>query len=207
MSTHLRLTAALIFLVLPLSAQDSEPSVSKDSVSVHTVERGNMPLKGRAIGSIVSLAPNTAVMRIFPGDPGPCRTGQKASVQIDAPHVITAEVVAVHSDQSAGSTNCEVRLIGSLPPDAVVGKNVEGLIEVGSLPDVVFLARPAQSSANSEAYIFVLEPGGEYARRVSVRYGALSGPLIQVERGLSPGDRVIVTDMSKWATSERVRLK
>jgi hypothetical protein len=81
--------------------------------------------------------------------------------------VITAEVVAVHSDQSAGSTNCEVRLIGSLPPDAVVGKSVEGLIEVGSLPDVVFLARPAQSSANSEAYIFVLEPGGEYARRLA----------------------------------------
>jgi HlyD family secretion protein len=196
-----------MFLALPLSAQDSEPIVSKERVSVHTVERGNMPLMGRATGSIISLEPNKAIMRIVPGDPGPCKTGQKASVQIDAPNVITAEVVAVRSGQSAGNANCEVKLTGSLPADAIVGKKVEGLIGVGSLSDVIFLARPALSSANSQAYIFVLEPGGEFAHRTTVRYGVLSGPLIQVEHGLLPGDRVIVTDTSKWETSQRIRLK
>jgi len=207
MLTHLRFIVVLMFLALPLSAQDSEPTVSKETVSIHTVERGNMPLKGRATGSIISLEPNKALMRIMPGDPRPCKTGQKASVQIDAPNVITAEVVAVRSDQSAGNANCELKLTGSLPPDATIGKRVEGLIEVGSLSDVIFFARPALSSANSKAYIFVLEPGGAFAHRATVRYGVLSGPLIQVKHGLLPGDRVIVTDTSKWESSQRIRLK
>jgi len=207
MPTRLRLIAFVIFFALPLSAQDSPPIVSKEIVSVHTVERGNMPLMGRATGSIISLEPSKAIIRIVPGDPGPCRTGQKASIQIDAPNVIAAEVVAVRSDQSAGNANCEVKLTGSLPPDAVIGKKVEGLVEVGSLPAVIFLARPALSSANSQAYIFVLEAGGEFARRTTVRYGVLSGPFIQVKEGLLPGDRVVVTDMSKWETAQRIRLK
>jgi hypothetical protein len=46
MPTHLRFIVVLMFLALPLSAQDSEPTVPKETVSVHTVERGNMPLKG-----------------------------------------------------------------------------------------------------------------------------------------------------------------
>jgi HlyD family secretion protein len=53
----------------------------------------------------------------------------------------------------------------------------------------------------------VIEPNGNFARRVKVRYGQLSGPLIQVVDGLAPGDKVIVTDMSKRNDSERVRLQ
>ena len=48
---------------------------------------------------------------------------------------------------------------------------------------------------------------GAYARRVTIRYGRMSGPLIQVLEGLSPGDRVIVTDMSQWSNVERVRIE
>jgi hypothetical protein len=75
MPTHLRFIVVLMFLALPLSAQDSEPTVPKETVSVHTVERGNMPLKGRATGSIISLAPNKALMRIIPGFQQQCHSG------------------------------------------------------------------------------------------------------------------------------------
>jgi hypothetical protein len=46
-----------------------------------------------------------------------------------------------------------------------------------------------------------------FAYRRTVRYGMLSGPLIQVVSGLDPGDRVIVTDMSQWEKAERVKLE
>ena len=60
--------------------------------------------------------------------------------------------------------------------------------------------------ANSEMPLFVIQPGGE-ARRAIVRFGRESGALIQVLSGLSAGDRVIVTDTSKWNGYERLRLK
>jgi hypothetical protein len=87
-----------------------------------------------------------------------------------------------------------------------VSTRVDALVQTGELTNVVFFGRPAASSANREAIVFVLEPGSAFARRATVRYGAISGPLIQIVEGLAPGDRVIVTDMSKWAKYPRVRI-
>jgi len=102
--------------------------------------------------------------------------------------------------------NCEVEFANTLPQGAVTGVKVGGLIAADEMKDVVFFGRPAGSRPNSTATIFVLE-GNSHARRVTVQYGAISGPLIQVLHGLAPGDKVIVTDMSKWADIARVRLE
>lgn len=49
--------------------------------------------------------------------------------------------------------------------------------------------------------------GNRFAHHVTVRYGQLSGELIQILDGLSPADRVIVTGMSKWKTAQRVEVR
>jgi HlyD family secretion protein len=115
--------------------------------------------------------------------------------------------VIVKASQDQVESRCEIELSEPLPADTAVGKNVGALIGVGEMPDVVFFGRPADSSPNTNANIFVLEPEGTFARRVAVRYGKISGPLIQVVQGLAPGDRVIVTGMSKWAEFARVRIQ
>jgi HlyD family secretion protein len=74
------------------------------------------------------------------------------------------------------------------------------------MKDIVFFGRAAISKPNSTATLFVLE-GNSHARRVTVRYGVISGQLIQVLDGLVLGERVIVTDMSKWTNFARVRLE
>jgi HlyD family secretion protein len=48
----------------------------------------------------------------------------------------------------------------------------------------------------SASTIFVVEPDGAYAKRVAVKYGRQSGALMEILSGLSPGDRVIIADMS-----------
>jgi multidrug efflux pump subunit AcrA (membrane-fusion protein) len=72
---------------------------------------------------------------------------------------------------------------------------------------VLFFGRPADVRPQSTSSAFVLEPDGQHARRVVVEYGRQSGSFIEIVTGLSEGDRVIVTDMSRWAGHDRVRLK
>jgi HlyD family secretion protein len=43
--------------------------------------------------------------------------------------------------------------------------------------------------------------------RTTVTLGRASVRTIEVRRGLQPGDRVIVSDMSNWEKDERVRLR
>jgi len=197
---------ASAILLTPLSAQNQEAVISKDTISVHTVERGNMPLRERAKVLISSLEPPRAVVNLAGDNAERCEPGQSVTIQINPPKVSTGKVVKGSSQNERG--RCEIEFPDPLPSGTTVGQTFGALIELGEeLKDVVFFSRPADSSPNSVASIFVLEPGTGLARRVTVRYGKISGPLIQVIDGISPRDRVIVTDMSKWQKYEHVRLQ
>ena len=101
----------------------------------------------------------------------------------------------------------KIEIAEPLPKEVAPGARLGSLIDVGELKDVVFFARPANARAKTEMALFVIEPNGRFARRTKVRLGVQSGPLIQILSGLSPGDRVIVTDTSKFESYERLRLK
>ena len=206
MNTAASVLCASLACLSPLACQDREPVVSKDALSVHTVERGAMPLFAQAGGSLTSLQPPRAVVAFQEAAAAQCDPGRSARVQIQSGGAVPGKVIRALRQGSAPA-RCEIELTDPLPAGTAAGATVGALVEVGELKDVVFFARPAPSAAHTVATLFVLEPGSSHARRVTVHYGAISGPLIQVLDGLAPGDRVIVTDMSKWAKYPRVRLQ
>jgi len=193
---------ALVSALSPTIArpQSSEPEVLKATMSVHEIRRGNMPLRQNFAGSVLSLNPPTASLALPPGTDA-LRVGQKASLQIKPPTILTGRVARV------GSTTAEVELSESLPSGTTQGTTLGAMVEVGELIDVVFFDRPADARPNTESILFLVESDDQHAKRVPVRYGRISGPQIEIVSGLSPGDRVIVTDMSKWASYARVTLK
>jgi hypothetical protein len=74
-------------LVLALSAfslglfSQSEPVVSKESISVHRVRRGNMRLRLSLMGSITSLKPSRAVVSGPAQVEGVLKTGQSVDFE------------------------------------------------------------------------------------------------------------------------------
>ena len=203
--TGMKMTPLLLVCILcsvpSLSAQSDEAVVKMDMVSIHTVERGSMSIFASANGTLASVQPQRAVLT-FDSNGGKCDPGHAARLVIgDNPRSIDGKVVG----RTEGG-GCEVELAAALPDGASIGSRVGGLIVSDELKDVVFFGRPATARPNSTDIIFVLE-GASRAHRATVRYGAMSGPLIQVLEGLAPGDKVIVTDMSKWADFPSVRLE
>ena len=190
-----------------MAAQEGDPVVSKDTLSVHTVERGDMPIFEQASGTLLSVKPPRAAVTFAEYQAGRCEAGHSAKIHLDrSPKPLAGRVVQyLHDNGKPGS--CELELTDMIPEGTTIGEKLDALIEVRKLPNVVFFARPAASSANSTAQVFVLEPGSSSARRATVRYGEISGPLIQIIDGLTPGDHVIVTDMSKWMKYKHVRLQ
>ncbi len=196
----LLLLASLGAFVLS-GAQSGDDVVRKDTISVHTIERGAMPIFASATGKLISQQPARAVLAFDKTD-GKCEDGRPARVVVgENPRAVSGKVIG---GRAAGY--CEVELLDPLPEGAVIGVKVGALIVSRELKDVVFFGRPAGSRPNSTATIFVVEDAS-HARRATVRYGEMSGPLIQVLDGLMPGDKVIVTDMSQWAHLSRVRLE
>ena len=195
-----------IVAVQDLSAQ-AEPEVDRNSISIHPVRRGNMPIRLMPSGEITSLMPPEVSVNVPSGTVPSPQVGQQAAVQVRPPEVMIGHVVDVDRGTRLDSWKLTIRLNEPFAADAAVGTKVESLIEVGDLKDVIYFERPASVHANTEVPLFVLEPNGEFAKRTTVRFGRQSGALIQIVSGLSPGDMVIVTDTSKWNSQARLRIK
>jgi hypothetical protein len=73
-------------------------------------------------------------------------------------------------------------------------------------PGALLVRRPAGAREGAKSSLFVVDADG-MARRIAVEYGQASPPLIRIVSGVSPGDRIIVSDMRAWDAFERLRLR
>jgi len=94
-----------------------------------------------------------------------------------------------------------------LPPGARPDLSVDGTIEIEKLTNVMYVGRPAFGQAESRTTLFRLNPETDIAERVPVELGRASVSLIEVTRGLEPGDQVILSDTSSYDQHDRLRLR
>jgi HlyD family secretion protein len=200
------LAVVLCWPVIVASAQE-EPAVSKDTIAVHEVHRGDMPLRAIASGTVSSVDPGKAVVSVPHEEVGAVRTGETASIQITPPGILRGKVGHVDLRGAGENATAEIDLTDALPQGTSVGTRANALIETGVAGNVIYFERPAEARPNTEATVFVIDPDSRHATRKTVRYGRQSGALIEVISGLAPGDRVIVTDLSRFAGQDRIRIE
>ena len=121
--------------------------------------------------------------------------------------VIAGRVTRIDPAVQNGTVTVDVALEGALPQGARPDLSVDGTIDLDRLNDVLYVGRPAQGNENSTLSLFRLAPDGKSAQRVPVEVGRASVNSIQVLRGLQVGDTVILSDMSKWDSSDHVRVE
>jgi HlyD family secretion protein len=105
-----------------------------------------------------------------------------------------------------GTVTVDVQLVGVLPQGVRPDLSVDGTIDLERLHDVLYVGRPAFGNENSTISLFRLDQEGKGAARVPVKVGRASVNAIQVLEGLHEGDTVILSDMSRWDTTDRIRL-
>jgi len=141
--------------------------------------------------------PATRARDVRPGQP----------VEVDTRNgIIDGTVARVDPSVHEGSVMVEVRLDGPLPDGARPDMAVDGAIRIEALTDVLFVGRPVQSQENATLGLYRLESDDKHAHRVSVRLGGSSVDTIEIVDGLREGDRVILSDTSRWDDNERIRL-
>ena len=132
---------------------------------------------------------------------------QARDVQIGQPALIdthngtvAGSVMRVDPAVQNGTVTVDVKLTGELPKGARPDLSVDGTI------DLLYTGRPAFGQENSTISLFRLDPTGKSALRVPVKVGRASVNSIQILEGLHQGDTVILSDMSRYDNTDRVRL-
>jgi len=141
---------------------------------------------------------------------------QARDVQIGEPSsidthngTVAGTVMRVDPSVQNGTVTVDVKLTGDLPKGARPDLSVDGTIDLERLENVLYVGRPAFGQENSTITLFKLDrpEGATDAIRVPVKVGRASVNSIQVVEGLHEGDTVVLSDMSRWDNTDRIRLQ
>jgi HlyD family secretion protein len=120
--------------------------------------------------------------------------------------IISGRVMRIDPAVVNGTVTVDVALEGALPQGARPDLSVDGTIDLERISDMLYVGRPVFGQEKTTVTLFKLEPGGVNAVRDQVKLGRSSVNTIEVLQGLKEGDQVILSDMSRWDTYDRVRI-
>ena len=132
--------------------------------------------------------------------------GQKAQVQVDAypgrkftGHVYT---VGLKADMSTRTFPVEVIVANRGPEVLKPGMIARVDIEVGILKDAISVPQDAVMDDRGGKFAYVVQ--GDSAERRPLLLGPTFGEEVLVEKGLTPGDELVIQGQSKLRPGDRV---
>ena len=198
------LLMAAIGAIAVRGAHAQEATVSRDSIWMDTVRLSDMNRAVRGLGVVKDAS--TVELRVAKTQMKDVKAGQ--AVRLATLHngpTFTGVVTSFQNEPTNGTQGVQVHIPNAAPVPQ--GTQVDGIIEIEHLSNVLNVGRPVFANANNKVTIFKLEPDGKQAVRVPVQFGRTSVNVIEVLSGLQPGDKVILSDMSRYDGLDRITLK
>ena len=170
------------------------------------LEVGQHVAPGTMLAKVVQPNHLMAELKIAETQARDVQIGEPASVDTHN-GVVAGSVTRVDPAVQNGTVTVDVKLTGDLPKGARPDLSVDGTIDLERLDNVLYVERPAFGQEDSTISLFKMDPDQKGAVRVSVKVGRASVNAIQVLEGLHEGDTVILSDMSRWDNTDRIRLE
>ena len=167
---------------------------------------GQHVLPGTMLAKVVEPEHLMATLKVAETQARDVQIGELASIDTHN-GLIAGTVMRVDPGVQNGTVTVDVKLTGELPKGARPELSVDGTIDLERMDNVLYVGRPAFGQENSTISLFKLSPDGQGALRVPVKVGRASVNSIQIVEGLREGDAVILSDMSRWDNTDRVRIE
>lgn len=171
-----------------------------------TLELGQWVPEGTTLAKVVQPGKLKAVLRIPESQAKDVVIGQRATVDTRN-GIVQGRVGRKDPAAIQGTVTVDIYLEGALPAGAVPDLSVDGTIQIERLNNVLHTGRPAFGAGTGRVGLFKLVDGGSAAIRVPVELGRTSVNTIEILSGLEVGDQVILSDMTQYASAERVRIR
>lgn len=120
---------------------------------------------------------------------------------------LSGEVQRISPLSENGLVAVEVGIISELPKEARSDLNIDGYIEVTNIKNTLYVKRPAFAPKNRTVDLFKTTSDGAFAQKHEVKLGTSTAKYIQILSGLNPGDQIIISDTSAWASHSSVKIQ
>ena len=171
-----------------------------------SVEPGQQVTPGMPLAVVTNPSRLLARLRVAATEARDVTPGLSVSVDTGT-GLVEGAVSRVDPVVKDGTVKVDVALRGELPRGARPDLPVDGTIRIERLAGVLCLGRPTRSQAHSTIALFRIEPSGGRAERVLVQVGRTSVNAVEIKGGLSVGDDVILSDMSRFDSHRRIAVR
>jgi HlyD family secretion protein len=169
------------------------------------LDPGTSIAQNTPIAHIADTRSLKVVLQVAESDVHPVTVGMLT--RIDSGNGVRVGRVARIAPSAQNGTVAVDITLPAMPPGARPDANVDGTIQISQIADAISIARPAGASDSSTLDVFKVVDGGSRAVRVRTHLGQGSNDRVQVLSGISPGDVVIVSDMSSYLDQPELRLR
>lgn len=121
--------------------------------------------------------------------------------------IIHGKVARIDPAVINGNVQVDVIFTQPLPSDARPDLSVDGEIVTAHIENTLYVTRPLLAQSNSYNALYKVREDNQFADRVDVTLGASSPSQVQILAGLQAGDKIVVSDPSRFQTYNIFRLR
>jgi len=132
------------------------------------------------------------------------RLAQTALLSVNGEDYVL-EVSKIYPEVRAAQFEVDLRFVDKAPPDIRRGQTLQLRLVLGDTTQSAILVSSGPFfNDTGGAWAFVLDADGKVARRRPVQFGRRNPNNIEVEAGLMPGDKVIISSYASFIEVERL---
>ncbi|MDX2285624.1 MAG: efflux RND transporter periplasmic adaptor subunit [Bacteroidia bacterium] len=171
-------------------------------LSAVRVEEGQMVRQGDNLAQIDVLNGYKVRARIDQHYLARIRAGQEGEFVFDGQRVPLRIYKVYPEVLNGGVFEADLEFI-SQPPAAISrGQNVQARIALGTAEEALMIPRGGFFQRTGGSWVYVLDPGGQAARKRSIRLGRQSDRFFEVLEGLQPGEQVILSGYEAFGDAD-----
>ncbi len=169
-----------------------------------SAEIGESKARGERLGQIDDVARFKATALVNEFYLNRLTVGQQATLDTGG-KTYSLLVSKIYPEVRASQFEVDLRFQGDVPDNVRRGQTLQLRLVLGDTDErAVLLANGPFFNDTGGAWVFVLDADGKVARRRPVQFGRRDPNNIEVEAGLEPGDRVIVSSYASFIDVERL---
>lgn len=116
----------------------------------------------------------------------------------------SAKVKKIYPEVRDGKFQIDMQFGDTLPDNLRTGQSYHMKLELGQSTESVIVPRGGFFQTTGGQWIFVLDPSGKFATKRNIKIGRQNALYYEILEGLTPGEKVIVSDYSAFGDNDRI---
>ncbi len=175
-------------------------------ISGLTSELGELITEGAQIAQLDDLSAFKIRVRIDEFYISRVFTGQQGSFDF-AGEKYNLEIIKIYPQVTNGAFEADMIFTEEAPSAIKRGQTVSVRLELSAQQEALLVAKGGYYQTTGGNWVYVLEPGGDKARKRDIRIGRQNPNYYEVTSGLQPGDIVITSSYENFGDKDELILK